>query len=425
MVGREGRRYTYARMANVLVFENARLLDGARDGAVEGHVLVEGERIREVSDRPIRSDGAVRFDLAGRTLMPGLIDCHVHVVASELDLGRNAMLPDALVAHRAARIMGGMLRRGFTTVRDVGGATEGLRLALAEGLFEGPRLFLCGKALSQTGGHCDFRGRHDDRDGSFYGTRLGSLGRLVDGVDAVRRACREEIKGGADFIKVMANGGVASPTDPIDFLGFSRLELEAAVEEAAMAHTHVAAHLYTDEAIKRAVECGVRSLEHCNLITADTARLAAERGAIAVPTLITYEALARSGAELGFPPHAVAKIETVRRAGLSSLETMHGAGLTMAFGTDLLGPLHDRQGQEFLLRREVLPAIEVIRSATVHAARLLRREGELGCLAPGARADLIVVDGDPLADIALLAEGQRHIRLIVKDGCVVHDTLSR
>ena len=160
------------------------------------------------------------------------------------------MLPDALVAHRAARIMSGMLRRGFTTVRDVGGATEGLRLALAEGLFEGPRLFLCGTALSQTGGHCDFRGRHDDRDASVYGSRLGSLGRLVDGVDAVRRACREEIKGGADFInEVMASGGVASPTDPIDFLGFSRAELEAAVEEAAMAQTHVAAHLYTDEAI--------------------------------------------------------------------------------------------------------------------------------------------------------------------------------
>ncbi|MDW8443457.1 MAG: amidohydrolase family protein [Acetobacteraceae bacterium] len=411
-------------MASLLLFENGRLLDGTRDHATDGHLLVEGERIREVSDRPIATAAAVRLDLRGRTLMPGLIDCHVHVVASLVDLGRNALLPDALVAHRAARIMEGMLRRGFTTVRDVGGATEGLRLALDEGLFEGPRLVICGKALSQTGGHCDFRGRHDARDGTFYANRLGSIGRLVDGVDAVRRACREEIKAGADFIKVMANGGVASPTDPIDFLGFSRAELEAAVEEAAMARTYVAAHLYTDEAIRRAVACGVRSLEHCNLITPETARLAGERGAFAVPTLITYEALARDGARLGLPPESVAKIDAVRRAGLASLQVMHEAGLTMAFGTDLLGPLHDRQGEEFLLRRDVLPAIEVIRSATVHAARLLRREGEIGCLAPGAYADLIVVDGDPLADLALLAHGERHISLVVKGGRIIRNNLN-
>ncbi|MCS6853237.1 MAG: amidohydrolase family protein [Elioraea sp.] len=411
-------------MASLLLFENGRLLDGTRDHATDGHLLVEGERIREVSDRPIATAAAVRLDLRGRTLMPGLIDCHVHVVASLVDLGRNALLPDALVAHRAARIMEGMLRRGFTTVRDVGGATEGLRLALDEGLFEGPRLVICGKALSQTGGHCDFRGRHDARDGTFYANRLGSIGRLVDGVDAVRRACREEIKAGADFIKVMANGGIASPTDPIDFLGFSRAELEAAVEEAAMATTYVAAHLYTDEAIRRAVACGVRSLEHCNLITPETARLAGERGAFAVPTLITYEALARDGARLGLPPESVAKIDAVRRAGLASLQVMHEAGLTMAFGTDLLGPLHDRQGEEFLLRRDVLPAIEVIRSATVHAARLLRREGEIGCLAPGAYADLIVVDGDPLADLALLAHGERHISLVVKGGRIIRNNLN-
>ncbi|MDW8315255.1 MAG: amidohydrolase family protein [Rhodovarius sp.] len=405
----------------LLVFENALLLDGT--GQRPGHVLIEGEVIREVSDRPIASPSARRIDLRGRTLMPGLIDAHVHVVATTAHLAQNALLPDALIAHRAARIMREMLRRGFTTVRDMGGATIGLRLAWEEGLIEGPRLILCGKALSQTGGHSDLRGRHDSRDAGWYAPRLGALGRVVDGVDAIRRAAREEIKAGADFIKVMANGGVASPTDPIAYLGFSREELCAAVEEAENAGTYVAAHLYTDRAIRRAVECGVRSLEHCNLITPETAGLAASRGAIACPTLITYQALAEEGAAFGLPPESVAKIEDVRQAGLGSLAIMREAGLTMAFGTDLLGEMHRRQGEEFLLRREVLPAMEVIRSATCHAARLLCQEGRIGCIAPGALADLIVPEADPLSDISVLAGNGERLLAVMQGGRFIHHRL--
>ncbi|MBY0337417.1 MAG: amidohydrolase family protein [Acetobacteraceae bacterium] len=393
----------------MIVFENARVLDGRADHALEGmHVLVEGDRIREVSDRPIRAEGARRLDLAGRTLMPGLIDAHVHLIASLVNVHANALLPDALVAHRAAKLAGEMLMRGFTTIRDLGGATLGLRLAWEEGLYAGPRLVLCGKALSQTGGHSDFRGRHDTRGFDFFAARLGSLGRVADGVDEVRRACREEIKAGADYIKLMANGGVASPVDPIAFLGFSEEELRAAVEEARMAQTYVAAHLYTDEGIARAVRCGIRSLEHCNLITEATARAAREAGCIACPTLVTYEALKAEGASLGLLPESVAKIDDVRLKGLESLEVMHRAGLPMAFGTDLLGPMHRRQSEEFVIRGRVLPAIEVIRSATTVAAALLRMEGRIGCVAEGAYADLIVVEGDPLADLSVLSgQGER------------------
>jgi imidazolonepropionase-like amidohydrolase len=408
----------------MILFENARLWDGFAEESRPGvSVLVEGEVIREVSDRRITS-GATRVELGGRTLMPGLIDAHVHVVASLANIAANAMLPDAVVAFRAGKLMHEMLMRGFTTVRDLGGATLGLRMAWEEGLITGSRLSMCGKALSQTGGHCDFRGRADTRDFSFFAARLGSLGRLVDGVDEVRRAAREEIKGGADYIKLMANGGVASPSDPIAFFGFSESELRAAVEEAEMAQTYVAAHLYTDAAIARAVRCGVLSLEHCNLITEATAREAAAAGAIACPTLVTYQALKEEGASLGLGPESVAKIDDVRLAGLESLERMHKAGLMMAFGTDLLGPMHRRQSEEFLIRREVLPAAEILRSATSVAAKLLRQEGRLGVVAPGALADLIVVEGDPLADLALLTEQGAHLPMIMQGGRFVKNTLA-
>ncbi|HZF74629.1 MAG TPA: amidohydrolase family protein [Acetobacteraceae bacterium] len=406
------------------LFENARILDGSTDDVPDGmHVLVEGGVIREVSHRPIAPGVARRVDLRGRTLMPGLIDCHVHVIATMVNLAQNALLPDAVIAFRAARIMHGMLMRGFTTIRDLGGATHALRMAREEGHFDAPRMVLCGKAISSTGGHSDGRGRWDTRPTAWQEARLGALGRIADGVDALRRACREEIKGGADYIKIMANGGVASPTDPIAFLGYSRDELRAAVEEAELAQTYVAAHLYTDEAIRRAVECGVRSLEHCNLITEETARLAAARGAIACPTLVTYQALKEEGASLGLPPESVAKIDDVRLAGLESLDRMRRAGLIMAFGTDLLGEMHRRQSEEFIIRGEVLPAIEVIRSATADAARLLRMEGRVGTVAPGAHADLIVVEGDPLRNLSLLAEQGRHMPAIMLGGRFVKNTL--
>ena len=398
----------------MIILENASILDGSQDQALPAmSVIIEGRTIRDVTDRPVKLQGGTRLDLGGRTLMPGFIDAHVHLIASMANLGANALLPDALVALRAARLMAEMLGRGFTSVRDVGGATNGLRLAWQEGLMPGPRMTLSGKALSQTGGHGDFTGRSDPRDPVPVGRQLGALGRVVDGVDAVRRACREEIRAGADFIKIMANGGVASPTDPIAFLGFCEAEIRAAVEEARMAQTYVAAHLYTDEAIARAVACGVHSLEHCNLITEETARAAAAAGCVAVPTLITYEALNDEAAALGMGPESVAKIDDVRLAGMESLERMHRAGLPMAYGTDLLAGMHRRQSEEFAIRGRVLPAIEVIRSTTIHAARLLRQEGRIGCVTPGAWADLVVVTGDPLADLSLLA---RPLDAIMQDG---------
>ncbi|MBZ9935691.1 amidohydrolase family protein [Mesorhizobium sp. BR1-1-16] len=407
-----------------VVFENARILDGSSDeGEHDRFVRVADGRIVEISDRPIADGSAVRIDCRDRTLMPGLIDCHVHVTATMADLGRNARLPDALVAFGAARIMSGMLNRGFTTVRDVGGATHALVEALEQRLIEGPRLVICGKALSQTGGHSDLRGRYDNRPAEDLTYRLGTMGRLCDGVESCRLAARDELRQGATFIKIMANGGVASPTDPIHVLQFSRAELEAIVEEARNAHTYVSAHLYTDEAIARAVECGVRSVEHANLIEPPTARLMAERGAIACPTLVTYEALHSEGASLGLPPDSVAKIDDVRIRSPRSLEILREAGVPMAYGTDLLGAMHRFQSDEFVIRGRILPPIEVIRSTTSVAAKLIGMTGEIGCIAPGAHADLVLVDGDPLADLALLTGEGQHMPIIMQAGRFVKNTL--
>ncbi len=410
-------------VATSYLFTGGRLMDPNRDDLMEGfEVLVENDRIKEVSDRPITAQSATRIDLSGKTLMPGLIDCHVHVVAALVDIAANAMAPSSLAAARAARILRTLLMRGFTTVRDAGGADHGLVRAIDEGLIDGPRLVISGKALSQTGGHGDFRPRSDDRKTTFS-ARVGALCRLADGVDGVRRAAREEIKAGARFVKIMANGGVASPNDPIHALGYSRDEIRAAVEEAENAGLYVAAHLYTDEAIARAVDCGVHSLEHCNLIRPETARRAAAAGAVAVPTLVTYEALARDGEAFGLGPESVAKIETVRKGGMASLAIMREAGLSMAFGSDLLGPLQRHHCLEWEIRARVLPVAEIIRSATLVGAKPCGLEGQVGAIIPGAYADLLVVDGDPYRHVSVLQADGAHMAAIMKGGIFYKNAL--
>ena len=405
------------------LFTNARILDPAAGHYTEGHVLIEDGIVADIAARPVAAPGRQTIDLRGRTLMPGLIDCHVHVVAHSMDLAANSQVPDALAVMRSLPIMRGMLDRGFTTVRDVGGAPFSLAQAIEEGLAPAPRLFVCGKALSKTGGHADLRPRHDTHDPNRNARNFGALGRVADGVEGVRRACRQELRQGAQFIKIMANGGVASPTDPVAWQGYSPAEMEVAVTEAADAQTYVAAHLYTAEAIARAVMAGVHSLEHCNRIDAPTATMAAAAGCVAVPTLVTYEALAQDGPRLGLPPASIAKIEDVRTAGMHSLDIMRTAGLVMAFGTDLLGETQARQSEEFAIRARVLTALEVLQSATTVAARLLGMEGKLGTIAPGALADMLVIDGDPLTDVTILAQPERSVRLVMKAGVLHRSSL--
>ncbi|WP_340118415.1 amidohydrolase family protein [Pelagibius sp. 7325] len=402
----------------MILFENARLFDGLGGELRDGHhVLVEGERIREVSDKPIKAANAEVIDLKGRTLMPGLIDAHFHAMAAEPDFTKMEGLPRSYLHQHARHLLEAALKRGFTTVRDAGGADYGLAMAVKAGLIEGPRLFYAGRALTQTGGHADFRGLEASHGDYCFCSQSGPIfGVIADGVPAVQKAAREELRRGATQIKIMASGGVSSPTDPIWNLQYSEQEIRAIVWEAQSWRTYVMAHAYTPEAIARCVAFGVRSIEHANLIDAATARQCAEAGAYVVPTLVTYQMLERFGAELGLPAVGLEKLKVVRAAGVQSLEILKAAGVSIGFGTDLLGAMQQHQSHEFAIRAEVLSPAEILRSATSVNAALLNAEGDLGVVAPGAYADLLVVDGDPLDDLALLEDQGAHLPVIMKGG---------
>jgi imidazolonepropionase-like amidohydrolase len=400
-------------------YTNARLLDLEREALTAPTTLTtDGDTIASIG-QPAPANAEV-IDLGGQTLMPGLIDSHFHVVAHTLNLWSNAIAPDSLAAFRAGAVMEELLTRGFTTVRDLGGADLGLVRAVEEGYIDGPNLVICGKGLSMTGGHTDLRERTDIRPDALR-WRLGNMGILVDGVDNVRATCRKMLKEGAKFIKVMANGGVASPNDPIDAIQYSDAEILAMVEEAKNANTYVAAHVYHDAAIRRCVDLGVHSLEHCNLITPETARRAADAGCIAVPTLVAYEGLKLEGAALGLGQAEQEKIDVVRDRGLESLAIMRDAGLSMAFGTDLLGQLRKYGGMEFDLLAKVLTPAQIIRSATEVGARLCGLDGKVGTIREGARADMIVVDADPFADVTVLGKPQTYITRVIKSGRTVRE----
>jgi len=385
-------------------------------------VLVAEGRVQAVGERLAVPEGTTEVPVRDRHVLPGLIDAHVHVTAGTADLGAQAEDSTFYVAAQTSAILRDMVRRGFTTVRDVGGADFGIARAVAEGLWAGPRVHFGGKALSPTGGHADLRG--PGRQVLDNHVCAAGIGVVCDGVDAVRRAARDQLRTGADHIKIMLSGGVASPTDRIDSLQFSADEVLAVVEEASNAQRYVTGHAYTAAAVNRGLELGVRCIEHGNLIDDHSVRLFREKDAFLVPTLVTYEYLSSEGAAAGLPPASQSKVGVVLEAGLEALDRAARGGVRIAFGTDLLGSMQVHQSDEFRIRGKVQPAADVLRSATVVAADLLGRSGELGVVAQGAVADLVVVDGNPLADIDVLAQPERSMRAVIQDGRFVLNELA-
>ena len=402
------------------IFNNHALLD-TKEGVLKSgfQVLVEGNRIVEVKKGQIHSPDAETIDLGGRTLMPGLIDCHAHVFIAQFT-DNQSVLPSEMTA-RSSTYLREMILRGFTTIRDAGGADYGHKMSVERGYFEGPRMFVSGRILSQTGGHGDHRGKAD-----FCSCANASMGvsRIADGVDAVRHAVREEIRHGVDQIKIMAGGGVSSPADELHHLQYSTDEVVAIVDEATRAGRYVMSHVYNTDGIRRAVECGVRTIEHGNFLDEKTADVMAKQGAYLVPTLVTYRADAKYGPSFGWAEENERKNQEVLEAGVQSLEIAMRAGVKIGYGTDLCWSPKSYQPEGLLVHNEVMSPVEAIQNATIINAEIVRMENVLGVIAPGALADLLVVDGDPTQDLGVLQNEGERMTAIMANGKFAKNNLS-
>jgi imidazolonepropionase-like amidohydrolase len=327
----------------------------------------------------------------------------------------------SLLVIRALRIIRETLDQGFTTVRDAGGADPGFREALREGLIQGPRLFVAGYPLSQTGGHGDFRLPTEFRSPSE--DLAGLPTRVCDGVDQVRRAAREQLRQGVDHLKVMAGGGAMSPSDEIDTSQYSIEELKAVVFEAQSAGTYVMAHVYSGRSIRNSVAAGIRTLEHGNLLDEESAQAMKDAGAFLVPTLVTYEMISQMGKDLGIPENNIRKINIARERSFEALSIAHRIGVKIASGSDLLGPMQAYKGTELELKSRVLGPMGAIVASTKTNAELLRKDNDLGTIEAGKRADFILINGDPLKDMKLFQQYQDKISLIIQGGRVYKNIL--
>lgn len=408
-----------------LVLHNATLIDGTgADPRPATSVEVrEGKIARIVPAAKIGSNEEARVvDLAGCFLLPGLTDAHVHLGLTEPNGAPTQ--PWAEWAARVSGFLGQCLDQGFTTVRDAGALDPGWARVVEKGIVRGPRLLPSGAFISQTGGHGDWRASYqqDDPVRPIPGFFAGYV--LADGADAVRKATREELRRGATQIKVMASGGVASPTDPIDATQFTYDELRAAVEEAEARGTYVLAHAYHPKSIAQCLDAGVRSIEHGNLLDEATAAQMAKAGAFLVPTLITYDILAEGGDRLGFSSYQVKKLHQVWQAGEDAVRIAAKAGVKIGSGSDLLGPAMSLKARELVIKSRILSPMEAIVSATRTNAELFGMGGEIGTVEEGKLADITVFDRDPLADPEVLANAQR-VRLVLQGGAVGKDSDGR
>ncbi|WBW74483.1 amidohydrolase [Schizosaccharomyces osmophilus] len=408
-------------------FKNANLVDVAEKKIIENtSIYVSNGIIRQVNSlKALDSDPVLEgyevVDLEGKFVCPGLIDAHIHIVAvpgeASLKSGLNVPFPHAVLRYH--KLCNQILERGFTTVRDCGGVAAFVRNAIEDDIIYGPRLFFAGNALSQTGGHGDLRdpaskGQHVQEDAC--GCQNNALARICDGADECLRAARDELRKGADFIKIMAGGGVISPTDKLSSLQFSPQEVRAAVLAASNNGTYVTAHAYTPQAVRQCIENGVRGIEHGNLIDESTAKYMASCDTYLTPTLVTYKAMASDRFSNFLPEDARKKNEKILAAGLKSLEIAKNAGVNICYGSDLLGPLFAVQTEEFVLRSSVCTPGEILQQATINPAKLFGMENKLGQIKPDFYADLLILNDNPLEDISVLDSPYRHLLAVMKGG---------
>lgn len=417
-----------AQVAQPTLFTNVRVFDGTSATlSAPTNVLVDGNVITRIAPNA-SSRGARVIDGTGRTLMPGLIDVHVHLIfgaLSMLELMDPALTPER-AAGRAAQSAQETLMRGFTAVRDVGGPIFELKAAIDAGKISGPRIWPSGATISQTAGHGDMR-LPTERSRRFFGetSRAELLGAtfIADGRDEVLTATRENLRFGASQIKLMAGGGTSSAYDPVDVTQYTLDEMKAAVEAAEDWGTYVTVHAYTSRAVQRAIEAGVKSVEHGQLLDEETLQMMVERD-----VWLSGQVLRASTPDMD--PLRVEKRKPVIDGQARTWAAAKRLGVKLAWGTDFLfePDLNKEQNAYLLLLREWFTPAELLKIATHDNAQLLALsglrspyQGKLGVVEEGALADLLLVDGDVLANVDLLADPERRLLVIMKDGRIEKD----
>ena len=423
--------------SKLTLISNVNIFDGENEKPLRNmHVLVKDNLIETVSDEPlavIQTTNVTMIDGGGRTLMPGLIDAHWHSLMSSMPLQMLLSSDIAYMSLVAAKANEAALMRGFTSVRDIGGNVFSLKKATDEGLINGPRIYPSGATISQTSGHADFRGPLEVPANN--GAPLDYLQRegmtiIADGVPAVMQRSREILRKGASQLKVMAGGGVSSDYDPLDSTQYTADEMRALVEVANSWNTYVAVHAFTDDAVRQAVEAGVKSVEHGHLLTEKTLKLMAEKN-----VWLSMQPILNDEDAIPFPPGSdnQRKFEVVTVGTDNVYKTAKKLKVKIAWGTDTLfdPQLAAKQGKLLAKMKRWFTPYEALKMATSDNAELLAlsgprnpyQQGPLGVIKEGAYADLILVNGNPLENLDLVADADKNFDLIMKDGNIYKNNI--
>lgn len=418
---------------NTLI-NNVQIFNGNDEKTIKGNVLIENNLIKKISVTPIitdKSDNTIIIDGKGKFLMPGLIDAHAHVMMESISMATIMVSDMGFINLFAANSAEKQLLRGFTTVRDLGGASVSLKRAIDGNLTKGPRIYPSGATISQTGGHGDFGLPTDvPRDGSLSYFERGGMTIVADGADKVLMRTREQLRNGASQIKLMAGGGVASDYDPLDVAQYTEEEFKAAVSAAENWGTYVTVHAYTPKAIKAAINAGVKCIEHGQLVDEATVKMMAEKNIwwCMQPFLNDEDAIP-------FPEGSINKQKqiTMTNGTDNAYKLAKKYKVKLSWGTDCLfdAKLASRQGAQLSKMIKWFTPYEILKMATATNAELLKLSGprnpyphQLGSIEEGAYADLLIVDGNPLIDIKLIENPEINFKLIMKDGVIYKNTLT-
>lgn len=413
-----------------VLFKNVKVFDGIKHKLKDGPVLIEGSFIKAIGSKAKANKGAVIIDGGGRTLTPGMIDTHTHLSLTK-PIGQMQTMPWDEIAIRMVPVAEDFLMRGFTTVRDFCGNTHGLRNSINNGTIIGPRIVSAGACISPRSGHGDF-GSIISEKGESHFEKLGMV-RLVDSPNEMRLAIREELRRGASFVKIMMGGGLASSYDPIEVTTLSKAEVEAAVEETNRWGTYVSAHVFTSEGVNMGIDAGMKTFDHTNLASKKTYKRLAKKK-IPIGAQVYFLSQIKGPAAAFFTtPEQKRKAGIMAKNGHKIFEYGRKYGVKFGFGVDLYGDVKATRQTSLAIagRKEYFSDAEIIDHIFANNVILLElsgerlpyKEGPLGEISPGAYADILLVEGNPLKDVGILGDWKNKIDLVMKDGKIYKNTL--